>query len=101
MEVLLFSLLQLIFFQIKLRLESLTVFLISLQLLEAPQYSLYETVKWYTVLGLLLVVALSIISYLLFAKSKDTDRKVKRLENSLPEIIHEKQKMNILKDGID
>jgi len=37
----------------------------------------------------------------MFAKIRDQDRKLKKLENYLPEAIQEKQKMNILKDGIE
>ena len=101
MEVLLYFFLQLIFSQIKFWLGKFIAFSISLQPLEVQQYSGYEITKLFSALVLLLVILLLVVSCLLFAKSKNTDRKLKRLENSLPDVIEEKQKMNILKDGIE
>ena len=59
------------------------VFSISLQPLEVQQYSLYETTKLYTVIVLLLVIVC-----LMFAKIKDNDRRLKKIEERDSDIVY-------------
>lgn len=71
-------------------------FLTFSQLSEAPQYSLYETMKLWS-----FIVALFVMFFLLLLGLTKIGKRVKNLEDTSPGAIQEKQKINILKDGIE